>query len=161
MMKNLLCLILFSAAAFIHGAGLPGDLKVVNAANIKWGDASISFSSIYGNWQEPKVGAAKITLQDGGVLEAVSAADFKSESVEYRTRLTPVGEDAFKLRLEPGKNNAVTVNQRYLGVAIPVKSAVAVEYRTAAQKSFERYELPAKFEKVPLFEQKEIGRAHV
>ena len=97
-MRSLIVCFLFSFTLLVSGAELPASLKMKNAGNFLWDGISLEYSVIFGNWQTPKIAAAQTTKSENNSVTLVSAADFKGAAGEYKTVVTPLGSNRFKIR---------------------------------------------------------------
>ena len=100
-MKKFLSLLLLCSSLLVQGAELPGSLKVKNAGSFLWDGITLEYSTIFGNWQAPKIAPAQTTKGENNAVTLVSAVDFKGSKGEYKTEVTPLGNNRFKLRITP------------------------------------------------------------
>ena len=150
-MKIFFSSLILCVAVLAQGAELPASLKMKNAGNFLWDGISLEYSVIFGNWQTPKIAAAQTTKSENNSVTLVSAADFKGVAGEYKTVVTPLGSNRFKIRFATEVPAEVKGIQRYFSVTVPVKKAREIRYQTA--KGNGTFVFPEKFDQMALLKQ--------
>ncbi|MBQ9775322.1 MAG: hypothetical protein IJW17_04715 [Lentisphaeria bacterium] len=150
-MKKFLSLLLLCSSLLAQSAELPAGLKMKNAGAFSWDRFRLDYSMVFGNWQTPKVAAAQVTKDGNNAVTLVSAADFKGAQGEYKTVVTPLGENRFKLLYTQTVPAGVKVTDQYFSVSFPVELAKTVTCKTVQKNGV--FTFPAEYGKMALFNQ--------
>lgn len=158
-MKKFLCFLFAFSSLLVLGAELPASLKVKNAGSFLWDGITLEYSTIFGNWQIPKIAAAETQKGENNAVTLVSAADFKGAAGEYKTLITPLSANRFKLRITPETPADVKVTQRYFSVIIPAKLAKSLVCKGGKVNT--AFTFPAEYSKMAIFQQKGVSETAV
>lgn len=156
-MKKFLCFLFAFSSLLAQSAELPVSLKVKNAGSFLWNGITLEYSTIFGNWQVPKIAPAQTTKGENNALTLVSAVDYKGSKGEFKTEIFPLGKNRFKLRVTPAIPADVKITDRYFSVTIPSKIAQKLSYKGA--KANGTFEFPAEYSKMAIFQQKGLAEA--
>ena len=149
-MKKFLCFLFAFSSLLAQSAELPVSLKVKNAGSFLWNGITLEYSTIFGNWQVPKIAAAETQKGENNALTLVSAVDYKGSKGEFKTEIFPLGKNRFI----PAD---VKITDRYFSVTIPSKIAQKLSYKGA--KANGTFEFPAEYSKMAIFQQKGLAEA--
>ncbi len=161
-MKQLLTLL--AAVAVLgsaSGAGLPKTLELENAGAFDWAGLRFRVMSIYGDWRNAKFGPAKTEPAAAGSVALTSPLDYTTATGSCRTVFTPLGENSFRLTVQPAPPPEVKIGLQYLEVSIPADSASALTCRTADGKEPVTLAFPAKFGKMELLQKGNVSETEL